>query len=70
MKALQLLLVIFLLFSITCKTARQTLSCAIDTLSDSVCEDIYKALKDSKAGNYVNLSFDLGKIKSAMTSCY
>ena len=70
MKAFQLLLVICLLLSITCKTARQTLSCAIGELSDGICEDIYKALLNSKAGNYVSLSFDLGRIKSAMTSCY
>lgn len=71
MKAFQLLLVICLLLSITCgRTPRQTLSCAIGKLSDGVCEDIYKALLNSKAGNYVSLSFDLGRIKSAMTSCY
>ena len=71
MKAFQLLLVICLLLSITCgRTPRQTLSCAIEKLPNDVCEDIYKALLNSKAGNYISLSFDLGRIKSAMTSCY
>ena len=70
MKAIQLLLVICLLFSIFCRTPRQTLSCAIDNLSDGICDDIYKALLNSKASNYVSLSFDLGRIKTAMTNCY
>ncbi len=70
MKAFHLLLVFCLLLSIFCRTPRQTLSCAIDKLSNGVCEDIYKALLRSKSSGYVSITFDIGRINSAMTSCY
>ena len=66
MKVFQLLLVLCLIISLSCKTDRQILACAISNFGETINKHLYTALLNS---NYATLLGDITKMKEMMKSC-
>ena len=66
MKVFQLLLVLCLIISLSCKTDRQILSCAISNFGETINQHVYTAILNS---NYAALLMDISKMKEVMKNC-
>ena len=68
MKVIQLLLVLCLLFTLDCRTAKEVLKCAVRAMGDS-CNTFVSLFKTSETLAYGTLVPSKGSIKDAVRSC-